>query len=415
MIYLLFASLVCLALTWSVGANDLANVMSPTMGSRAVAIRTAIILAIIFELAGALLGGHDVLNTIRVGIIDTSALSPTELKIGMLSILLAGSSWMLFASYLGMPVSVTNSIVGALVGFGMIVLGASAIKWHHVGWIATSWVSSPLIASIAAYILMRSIQRNIFGSKQPILRAKQCLPIYLFLAGMVLSHMIILNTLEHTGLFDPKAMSHFSYWSIRVVIYAVSSLSFMAFGLLALRQFYLRPAEGDSHEQFGRIESQFSFLVVLTTCAMIFAHGSNDIPITVGPLSVVLDKTYGLTNLMRWSVFVFGCVGVLLGLIMYGHKVIATVGKKITDLTPSRAFSATLAASATVIISTDAGIPVSATQTLVGAVLGVGLARGIGALNLSVIRNIFFSWVITLPVSSFLAMVYYNILRATLM
>lgn len=412
-IYLLFAALIlCFLMTWGVGANDLANVMSTTMGSKAVTVRQAMLIAIIFEFAGAFLGGEGVTETMRDGIINTSQLSnePLILIEGMLCVLFACTIWMNLASYLGVPVSITNALVGSMVGFGTIVLGPDAIHWNQVARIAIGWVSSPLISGITAYALFISIQQTIFVKSNPLTKAKLYIPIYLFLIGFILSFITVFKGLNH---FD----IHLNLKQDLAVTLA-TSIIITILGMIFIKRIpeYHKIRR---RERFIQVEKYFAVLMAMTACAMAFAHGSNDVALAVGPLSIVhslvmhSNQIFDADNYPSW-IILLGCVGVVTGFLMYGRKVIETVGSSITALTPSRAFAATLSAATTVVVATSTGIPVSATQTLVGAVLGVGLARSIGALNLIVIRNIFMSWVLTLPAASMLTILSYKLLHALL-
>ena len=399
-VLLCIAVALCFFMTWGVGANDLANVMSTTMGSKAVTVRQAMIIAVVFEFAGAFLGGSDVTETMRDGIISSSELlnQPLVLIEGMLGVLLACTIWMNLASYLGVPVSITNALVGSMVGFGSVVLGTDAIHWDQVYRIAIGWVTSPFIAGITGYILFISIQQTIFVKSDPLEKAKSYIPFYLFLVGSILSFITVFKGLNH---FD----IHLNLKQNLAVTLA-SSISITIIGMIFIKRIP-EMVRIRRRERFLQVEKYFAVLMALTACAMAFAHGSNDVALAVGPLtiiySLVMDPTQplGMSDYPSW-IILLGCVGVISGLLMYGRKVIETVGSSITALTPSRAFAATLAAATTVVVATSTGIPVSATQTLVGAVLGVGLARGIGALNLIVIRNIFMSWVLTLPAASML-------------
>ena len=405
-VLLCIAVALCFFMTWGVGANDLANVMSTTMGSKAVTVRQAMIIAVVFEFAGAFLGGSDVTETMRDGIISSSELlnQPLVLIEGMLGVLLACTIWMNLASYLGVPVSITNALVGSMVGFGSVVLGTDAIHWDQVYRIAIGWVTSPFIAGITGYILFISIQQTIFVKSDPLEKAKSYIPFYLFLVGSILSFITVFKGLNH---FD----IHLNLKQNLAVTLA-SSISITIIGMIFIKRIP-EMVRIRRRERFLQVEKYFAVLMALTACAMAFAHGSNDVALAVGPLtiiySLVMDPTQplGMSDYPSW-IILLGCVGVISGLLMYGRKVIETVGSSITALTPSRAFAATLAAATTVVVATSTGIPVSATQTLVGAVLGVGLARGIGALNLIVIRNIFMSWVLTLPAASLLTVLAYK-------
>lgn len=412
LIYLIVALVLCFLMTWGVGANDLANVMSTTMGSKAITARQAIIVAVVFEFAGAFLGGSGVTETMRDGIIDTSQLTnqPLILIEGMLSILLACTVWMNLASFLGVPVSITNALVGSMVGFGSLVLGTDAVHWEQVYRIGISWIISPFSAAIAGYLLFITIQQAIFIKPDPLEKARLYIPIYLFLIGSVLSFITVFKGLNH---FD----IHLNFTQ-NLIVTLVTSIVITVIGMVVIKRIPELP-NIRRHQRFEQVEKYFAVLMAMTACAMVFAHGSNDVGLAVGPLSVVYslvsnpDQLLAGDNYPAWIVLM-GTLGVITGFIMYGRRVIETVGSSITALTPSRAFAATFAAATTVVIATSLGIPVSATQTLVGAVLGVGLARGIAALNLIVIRNIFMSWVLTLPAACMLTILSYKMFHMIL-
>lgn len=407
-IFIVVACAVGLWMTWGIGANDLANIMSTAIGSRAITVKQALIIAIIFEVAGAFLGGGEVSSTIRGGIIDVAnyANQPQLLIYSMLAVLFSGALWITLASYLGMPVSITNSIVGALVGVGAIMLGLHAIHWQTVDYIAISWISSPTIAGVIAFLLFISIKRLILGADEPFSAAKIYVPFYLFIVGIVLAMMTTLKGLQHFHF-------HLSILQTSLVVLA-TAIGMITLGMVVIMRLTI-PSSSNRHAQFVYIENMFSVLMAFTACAMVFAHGSNDVAIAVGPVAGVISLvfTHKITaeGSILSGIMLLGCLGVVVGLFMYGRKVIETVGSTITTLTPSRAFAATLAAASTVVVSTSTGIPVSATQTLVGAVFGVGLARGIDALNLNVMRNIFLSWIITIPASAGLATLFFYILK----
>ncbi|QLH42825.1 MAG: inorganic phosphate transporter [Coxiellaceae bacterium] len=408
LLYILFGALFGLGVAWSVGANDLANVMSTSIGSKAITVKQAILIAVIFEFAGGLLGGQGVARTVSTGIINFASIhDPVILMRGMLAVLLAAAAWLTVASFWGTPVSVTQTIVGSIAGFGAIVLGIHAIHWQQILSILLSWILSPTLAGLLAFLLFQSIQHFIFGTEHPLNSAKRVIPYYLLLLGIILSVMIVLKALHHFSLL-PHTKHNFL-----VVIFC--SLLIWVIGQWLLRQINYEP-EMPHRLQFIYIERMFALLMVLTAGAMVFAHGSNDVAIAVGPVfsivAIAKDSIqYSHFTGEFWLIMTFGCLAVVVGFLTYGRKVIMTVGSGITALTPSRAFAATLAAASTVVVSTSSGIPVSATQTLVGAVIGVGLARGIGALDLGVIRNIFLSWMITLPVGAGLTIAFYYVLK----
>lgn len=409
-ISLILAVIFCFMMTWGVGANDLANVMSTTMGSKAVTVKQAMLIAIIFEFAGAFLGGADVTETMREGIINTNQLmdKPFILIEGMLGVLLACTIWMNLASFIGVPVSITNALVGSMVGFGWLVLGNGAVQWSQVSHIAIGWITSPLISGITAYALITSMQLLIFTKRDPLEKAKVYIPFYLFLVGCILSFITVFKGLTHFHIYLNFKQG--------LVVTLATSVFMTGIGMWVIKHIPERP-EMRRRERFLQVEKYFAVLMALTACAMVFAHGANDVSLTVAPLTIVHsivvhgNQPLTATGYPTWIVLL-GCLGVISGFLIYGRRVIETVGSSITALTPSRAFAATLAAATTVVIATSSGIPVSATQTLVGAVLGVGLARGIGALNLIVIRNIFTSWILTLPAASILTILSYKGLHA---
>jgi PiT family inorganic phosphate transporter len=408
-VFLILAGVFGLFMAWGIGANDVANAMATSVGSKALTIKQAIFVAAIFEFAGAVLAGGQVTKTIRKGMIDAEVMSgsPDLLLYGMLAALLAAGIWLLIASRNGWPVSTTHSIVGAIVGFAMVGIGMDAVKWDKVGFIVASWVISPAIAGTLAFLLFRSVQKFILNTDDPLTNARRYVPFYIFLAGFMIALVTLFKGLKHVGLETTTAENY---------LYAVGvGLVIMALGKLAIKRIKIDPA-ADRYFHYTNVEKIFGVLMVVTACGMAFAHGSNDVANAIGPVAAVVGivssggEVAAKSTLPLW-VLMLGGVGIVLGLMMYGRKVIATVGKHITELTPSRGFAAELAAATTVVIASGTGIPVSTTHTLVGAVLGVGLARGMAALNLTVIRNIFMSWVITLPAGALLSIMFFFMLK----
>ncbi|GAB3105400.1 inorganic phosphate transporter [Aestuariicella hydrocarbonica] len=403
---LILACIFGVFMAWGIGANDVANAMGTSVGSRALTIKQAIFIAMIFEFLGAYLAGGEVTSTIRKGIIDPALMadSPELLVFGMMSALLAAGTWLLIASVLGWPVSTTHTIVGAIVGFAAVGISVDAVAWDKVGNIVASWVVSPLMAGAISFFLFRSVQRLILNTENPFANAKRYIPVYMFAVGFLMAMVTMLKGLKHV-LKDTGISFSFGQSAL---IAAVFGLLVMAFGLWMLRNI---KDEGNEDSRFASVEKIFAVLMVFTACSMAFAHGSNDVANAVGPLAAV----YGVistgavtakTTMPSW-ILLLGGLGIVVGLATYGWKVIATIGKKITELTPSRGFAAELGASATVVLASATGLPISTTHTLVGAVLGVGLARGIGAINLRVIGTIFTSWIITLPAGAGLAILFF--------
>lgn len=404
-IFVLMACAFGFFMAWGVGANDVANAMGTSVGSRAITIRQAIIIAVIFEFLGAWLAGGQVTETIRKGIIDPALLvhDPQLLVYGMLASLLAAGSWLLIASMKGWPVSTTHSIVGAIVGFAVVGLGMDAVGWPKVGQIVASWVVSPLLAGSIAFMLFRSIQSMVFEADDPFAAAKRYVPMYVFLVGFIVSMVTMVKGLKHVGL-------HLSFLE-SLLAALVMGLVLMGISIQRERRISRSQKKLDSFG-FEGVERVFGVLMIFTACAMAFAHGSNDVANAVGPLAAVISVVEHQGNIaaaasVPWWVLVLGGGGIVVGLVTYGHKVIATVGTGITELTPSRGFAATLAAATTVVLASGTGLPISTTHTLVGAVLGVGLARGIAAINLRVIGTIVMSWFITLPAGAGLAIAFF--------
>ena len=409
---LILAGVFGLFMAWGIGANDVANAMATSVGSKALTIKRAIIIAAIFEFAGAYLAGGEVTSTIRKSMVDSAmfADSPELLVYGMLSALLAAGVWLLFATRLGLPVSTTHSIVGAIVGFAAVTMGVDAVQWGKVGSIAISWVVSPILAGTMSYFLYRSVQFLILDSENPFKNSKRYVPFYIFLTGFIISLVTVFKGLKHIGLDMTKAECYATAATIGIISAVI--------GIFMTRKIKEQPIIfGGFH--LHSVELVFGVLMIFTACAMAFAHGSNDVANAIGPVAAVVSivNSGGLIEqkaaLPSW-VLLLGAVGIVAGLVMYGHKVIATVGSGITELTPSRGFCCNLSASTTVVLASGTGLPISTTHTLVGAVLGVGLARGISALNLRMIGSIFMSWIITLPAGAILAIFIFYIIRAVL-
>ncbi|MBL1142050.1 MAG: inorganic phosphate transporter [Proteobacteria bacterium] len=409
-IFLILAGCFGLFMAWGIGANDVANAMATSVGSKALTLKHAVIIAAIFEFCGAFLAGGQVTSTIRKGIIDSDLLSgsPELLIYGMLAALLAAGIWLLVATKYGLPVSTTHSIVGAIVGFAAVGIGIEAVKWGKVGSIAASWVVSPVIAGAFSYALFRSVQKLILDTANPMKNSKRFVPYYIFMTGTMISLVTMFKGLKHIGL----DLSKVECYGISIFIGLICAV----IGKFLIRKISFSEERNiDNH--FHDVERVFGVLMVFTACAMAFAHGSNDVANAVGPVAAIVsvvssDGEIAQKSMMPIWILLLGAVGIVTGLVMYGHKVIATVGSGITDLTPSRGFCCNLAASTTVVLASGTGLPISTTHTLVGAVLGVGFARGISALNLRMIGSIFMSWIITLPAGAILAIIFFYALSA---
>ncbi len=410
-VYVVLAALFGVFMAWGIGANDVANAMATSVGSKALTIRQAILVAAVFEFLGAVLAGGEVTSTIRKGIVDTDLLagSPELLIYGMLASLLSAGTWLLIASRRGWPVSTTHTIVGAIVGFAAIGIGIDAVQWGQVGTIVMSWVVSPLTAGFIAFLIYNSVQRLILSQDDPLAQAKRYVPVYIFLAAFTIVLVTIVKGLKHVGLDISLTNSYMLAIGIAAAIAIV--------GAIAIQRIKPdRKAEKKAH--FHTVERVFAVLMVVTACSMAFAHGSNDVANAIGPLAAVISVArsgiVGAQSPLPIWILVLGGTGIVVGLATFGKHVIATVGRKITQLTPSRGFAAELAAATTIVIASGTGIPVSTTHTLVGAVLGVGLARGIEAIDLRVVGRIFVSWVVTIPAGAFLSIIFFLIFKSIL-
>lgn len=396
-------------MAWGIGANDVANAMGTSVGSNAITIKQAIIIAMIFEFAGAYLAGGEVTSTIRNGIIDSSYFTDTPelLVYGMIGSLLAAGIWLVVASALGWPVSTTHSIVGAIIGFASVGVGTEAVEWGKVGGIVGSWVITPAISGFMAFIIFQSVQKLIFNTDDPLTNAKRYVPFYMAFAGFIMSLVTILKGLSHVGIHITGAEAYMLAGAIAVVVGIL--------GKIAISRLQMSD-KNDRQTQFKNVEKVFAILMVLTACCMAFAHGSNDVANAIGPLAAVVAVVnsggeIASKSALVWWILPLGAVGIVLGLAIFGQRVMQTIGKNITHLTPSRGFAAELAAASTVVIASGTGLPISTTQTLVGAVLGVGMARGIAAINIGVVRNIVVSWVVTLPAGAGLSILFFFMIK----
>ncbi len=396
-------------MAWGIGANDVANAMGTSVGARALTLWQAVLVACVFEFAGAYLAGGEVTSTIRKGIIDAGVMSdnPELLVYGMIASLLAAGIWLLIASYFGWPVSTTHSIVGAIVGFAAVGIGVDAVAWGKVGSIVASWVVSPVMAGTVSFLLFTSVKRLILQTSDPFMNAKRYVPFYMFLAGFVVSMVTFLKGLKHVGLSFTASES--IAWSL------VFALVISLLGTLMLQRIDNTKKEKNG-AMFDGVERIFAVLMVFTACAMAFAHGSNDVANAIGPLAAIVSVVQSGGEIASKSILppwilLIGASGIVIGLGTLGYRVMMTVGRAITELTPSRGFAAELAAAGTVVVASGTGLPISTTHTLVGAVLGVGLARGIGAINLGVVGKIILSWIVTLPVGAGLSILFFFALK----
>ena len=407
-----FAAVVAFLMAWGIGANDISNAMGTSVGTKTLTVKQAIVIAIIFEFLGAYLAGGEVVSTIKDGILSPECAIPAQdLVLGMISAMLSAGLWLLVATLFSWPVSTTHSIIGALVGFGVVASGIEAVQWGAFGGIVGSWVITPAIAGIFAFFLFVHIQRFIFCKFHPLKHAKKIAPYYVFLTVLIISVVTLDKGLKHVNIELTANESWLLGLGISIFAGIIAKI---LFGFLHFDQ----TLEAKKH--YANVEKLFSVLMLMTACAMAFAHGSNDVANAIGPLASVAailtsngEMPVGELSFPSW-VLLLGALGMVVGLATFGYKVMNTVGSGITALTPSRGFAAQLATAGTVVLASGTGLPISTTQTLVGAIMGVGLARGIAAINLNIVRNIVVSWVVTVPAGAFFAIIVYFIMKTAL-
>ena len=385
-------------MAWNIGANDAANSMADAVGSKALTVMWAVILAGIFEFAGAVLVGSSVTNTIRKGIIDSQAFAdnPRELAYGMCCALLASGLWLNLASYFGMPVSTTHSIVGAVAGAGLLLAGFANVNWMQMGQIVLSWIVSPIAGGLMAFVTFKLISRFILAKDHPAVAARVGVPVCVFVTFAVVILITIFKGLKHLklDLTGPQAL----------IVAVIGGLIAVAISFIPTSKKLKGAEELPLKEQLVLVEKLFTVLVIITSCTVAFAHGANDVANAVGPLAAVVEiaKTNEIPKEVSVELWVLalGGAGIILGLATYGYRVMTVVGTRITEMTPSRGVAADLATSVTVLVCSKMGLPISTTHTLVGAILGVGLARGITAINRKTVKSIFTSWIITVPITA---------------
>lgn len=453
-------------MAWNIGANDVSNAMGTSVGSGALTLRRAVILAAILEFCGAFFVGAPVTETMQKGLIDTNLFisQPLVLIIGMCAALLGTGLWLQIASLCGWPVSTTHAIVGSILGFGALVGGVDAVQWGEVGSIAVSWVLSPVISAIFAYLLFSILQKKILFAMNPTESTLKLFPFLVFIVFGIFTLSLIFNGLENLDLTlsFPQALgiallaglffSTLCYFILRRMAFPLAAESGVSRHLPQhvislekavkhLQRVHVSSSH-DTHEKVGTlleevktlsqklrketsfaeraseyhvVEKLFGYLQILSACFIAFAHGANDVANAIGPVAAVLDIIKNgviadVATVPTW-LLAFGGLGIVIGLATFGWRVMETIGKKITELTPTRGFCAEFGAATTILLASKCGLPISTTHCLVGAVLGVGMARGFRALNMSMVREIILSWIVTIPASAIMSILCYYILK----
>ena len=402
------AGFLALYMAWAIGANDVANAMGTSVGSGALTVWGAILVAGIFEFCGAFFAGGHVTDTVRKGMLDLSMIDRDQLIYGMLASLAAAGTLLVGATRFGLPVSTTHSIVGAIVGFGAVAIGPDAVKWDKITHIVLSWLTSPLLSGVIAFFIFQITRSRVLDRPDPVAQIRKLGPVFFFFVFFIIGLVTLFKGLKPLNL--DLNLGEALIGSI------VLGFIGMGLGIFLIRRVNLGPE--DPKNRFSRVERIFVVLQILTACAIAFAHGSNDVANSIGPLAAVAHAVQGMdlgskAPVEPWMLAIGG-VGIIVGLGTWGYRVMETIGKKITELTPSRGFAAELAAATTIVVASRMGIPISTTHTLVGAVLGVGLARGIGALDLRVVGKIIASWVATLPLAAGLSIFFFYFFKGLL-
>ena len=394
MLWLFLGLVVGVYMAWNIGANDVANAMGTSVGSKALNVKQAALIASILTIAGAFLVGKNVTKTIGKGIVDPIVIgNPLLFVIGAFSALLAASIWLTIATWSHFPVSTTHSIVGAMAGFGLVAAGFKGVNWIVFLKIVLSWVISPIAGGVIAFILFKFISKRIFVKDNSVKNTINLAPYLVALIFLIVSYSIISQRWGFSGIFV-------------LFISLIISIFTLIYSKLLIRRFIKKDKE------YTIVENIFKKLQILTASFIAFANGSNDVANAIGPVAAIITFSTVTTisahiEIPKWLLFLGG-LSIAWGVVTWGYKVMATIGKRITDLTPSRGYAAQFSAAAIVLIASQLGMPVSTTHTVVGAVIGVGFARGISSLNLSVIKNIIISWIVTVPIAAILSMLFYK-------
>lgn len=406
-------------MAWSIGANDAANAMGTSVGSKAVSFKEAVIIAAIFEFSGAMIAGSSVTETMRSGIVDPNIFNDAAIvgtteghllfMMGMLAALIAAALWIHLAALLGWPVSTTHSIVGAITGFGLVTVGPAYIQWMTLVKIVGSWFVSPVTGGLLAFLSFLFVRKLIFNAPNPVKAVKKWSPVLVFPVFVVLGWMLFSKGMPGV---DMEAMG----WGSQHIAALILVTGVVGSVLTAVLVQRLKESDDDDQQaKFAKVERVFRYLQVITACFVAFAHGSNDVANSIGPLAAIVSvfesgKIMATSVVPSW-VLLLGAVGIVIGLATYGYKVIETIGTKITEITPSRGFAAEFGAATTILLGSKLGLPLSTTHTVVGAVVGVGFARGMNALNLGIILSIIKSWVYTIPVAAVLTIALYFMMK----
>jgi len=369
-----------LYMAWSIGSNDVANSMSTAVGAKAINLRQALIIASILNFLGAILVGKHVTDTIKNKIIDSSVISnPDAILLGFLAALLSAALFVTLSTWKELPVSTTHAIVGGVAGFGLIEGGMHAIKWKTIEMVTLSWILSPIAGMVIAFLVFKLIAKFVFSSEDPHRNAEIFGPFFVGLTIFIIILSIFMKT--RVGAYvEGGIIEYIAFSFIAGIIASIPSY------------FLIKKIKGKGYEI---VEKIFKRLQIVTSCYVAFSHGANDVANAAAPVMVVIALAWHRVS--DFYLLALGGLGIAIGIITWGHKVIRTVGSRITSLTNTRGFSIDFGAATVVLTASKLGMPISTSHTVVGAVIGVGLARGLEAIDLSVVKKIVYSWIFTLP------------------
>ena len=383
-------------MAWGIGANDTANSMSTAVGAKAITPMQAVLIAAILEFTGSYFFGKHVTETIRKGIINPQVINNATVVIyGSLAALLSAGVWLLIASYYGLPVSTTHSIIGGIVGYGLIHAGPAIVNWKKLFYVVLSWIISPILGGLVGFAVFWLIRLTILNTDRPFDNARKWAPVWISLAFFIVGMTFYIKTVHGKDI-------------LKAVIFGLG-FSLIAF-LISKLWMHVHRGSGDEYQA---VEDIFKRVQILTSCYVALAHGANDVANAIGPVAAVYSAIKGglqgfMVPVPRW-ILAYGGIGIAIGVTTYGYRVMRTVGTRITELTNTRGFSIDFSAASVVLVASRLGLPVSTTHTVVGAVVGVGLARGLSAINKGVLKDIVVSWFVTVPVAAIMSAIFFKI------
>jgi PiT family inorganic phosphate transporter len=396
------ASAIAFYMAWSIGSNDVANSMATAVGAKAITFKQAVLIAGILNIVGAVFVGSHVSDTVRKGVINITGIDTHILLLGFIASLIAAAIWITISTWKSMPISTTHSIIGALMGFGLIAGGTSSVMWNKIGAVVTSWILSPVVGCILAFIIFKIIVRTIFAKNNPVESAKIVGPIIIGFTAFLITSSLFLKTplSKNYNISDLDGL-------------AIATVIAILIGIIGI--FALKGIKTKMKQDYFIVEGIFRKLQIITSCYVAFAHGANDVANAIGPVAAIIplaqNEPIGSTVDIPYTLLLLGGIGIAIGCWTWGRRVMQTIGKRITSLTNTRGFSVDFGAATTVLIASKIGMPISTSHTVVGAVIGVGIAKGLEAIDLSVIKKIIVSWVLTLPIAAGTSIAIFLLLR----